>query len=158
MKTLITKIKISHILTPLLAFLIPIKPLILIVGILIGIDTCTGIWKSKVNKIPISSRALSAVVSKFVLYQTAVILFYAIEYFIIGDFIQVFTSIPLFLTKIIAIILVGIEITSISENFKSATGVSLWERIKMFLRRAKNAKNELKEFENILPIDKLKKD
>jgi len=151
MKSLITKIKLQHIITPIIAFITPIKSLILIVGIFILLDTITGIYKSIKKKIPITSRRFSSVVSKMVLYEFSVILFFAIEKFILGDFILLFTSIPLFLTKLIAIILIGIEITSINENYKEINGISLWDRIKELLKRVKKAKSELDEFEDILP-------
>ncbi len=139
----------KHILFPLLAWLIPIKPLIILVGLFILVDTAFGIWKSYKLNIPITSRRLSNIVSKMVLYQSALILFYAIELFILGDFILLFTSIKLFLTKIISIILVGVEITSISESLKAVTGKSLWQRLKSLLRRANDAKKELNEFEEL---------
>lgn len=151
MKLLLSKIKLVHIVTPLMAFLIPIKPLIILVGVMISLDTITGVWKSKKKKVPITSRALSAVVSKMVLYQAAVILFFALEKYMLGDFIGLFTSIPLFLTKVVSTILCGIEITSINENFKSATNKSLWERIKEVLKRAQTAKNELNDFDDLFP-------
>lgn len=139
----------KHILFPLLAWLIPIKPLIILVGLFILVDTAFGIWKSYKLNIPITSRRLSNIVSKMVLYQSALILFFAIEIFILGDFILLFTSIKLFLTKIISIILVGVEITSISESLKAVTGKSFWQRLKELLRRANNAKKELNEFEEL---------
>lgn len=156
MKALIAKIQLKHLMIPIIAFLAPIKPLIILVGLFIAADTITGVWKSKVNKIPISSRALSAIISKMLLYQACVLLFFGLETYILTDFIQIFSHIPLLLTKLVATVLVGIEITSINENFKAATSLSLWDRIKQLLRRAQNAKNELKEFDDVLPIDKLK--
>ena len=149
MRNLILKIKMKHILFPLMAWLIPIKPLIILVGFCIFVDTAFGIWKSYKLNVPITSRRLSNIISKMVLYQSALILFYAIEIFILGDFILLFTSIKLFLTKIISIILVGVEITSISESLKAVTGKSLWQRLKELLRRANNAKKELNEFEEL---------
>lgn len=60
---------------------------------------------------------------------------------------MLFTSIPLFLTKVIATLLVGIEITSISENIEEATGQGLWTRIKILLGRAKVITSDIKDLQ-----------
>lgn len=142
---LLNKISFDKILIVLSAFLMPIKPLIILVGLMIFLDTIFGIWKCKKKGTKVTSKGLSSIVSKMVLYQSSVILFFALEKWLVGDFILLFTSIPLFLTKIIATLLVGIEITSISENVEEATGVSIWQRIKIMLGRAKEIKNDVND-------------
>lgn len=144
---IINKITINKILIVLGAFLLPVKPLLILVGICIFLDTIFGVWKCKKTGVPINSKGLSAIISKMVLYQSAVILFFALEKYILGDFVMLFTSIPLFLTKVIATLLVGIEITSISENIKEATGQGLWGRIKVLLGRAKAVTSDIKELQ-----------
>lgn len=139
------KVTIDKVLIVLSAFLLPIKPLIILVGLCIFLDTIFGVWKAKKTNNKITSKGLSSIVSKMVLYQSAVILFFALEKFLVGDFILLFTSIPLFLTKVIATLLVGIELTSISENIEEATGVSVWQRIKIMLGRVKEIKNDVND-------------
>lgn len=127
------------------AFLIPIKPLILTVGICIAIDTFMGIWRAKKQKENITSRKLSNIISKMVLYDIAVILFYCIEHFILSDIIAKFTDINLLLTKLVAATLVMIELKSIDESFVLIKGYSLWTKFKELLTRAKSLKGKLED-------------
>lgn len=132
----------------LLTFLTPIIPLIILVGVAIFLDTIFGIIKAMKLKQKITSRKLSQIVSKMVLYQGAVILFYTIEHFILGDIIGLFTSIPLILTKLVTSTLLFIELTSVSENIESAYGINLWKKFKQMLTRAKQVKEELEDFKD----------
>lgn len=140
------KTYITILFTSILTFFAPLVPTIVLVGLFIFIDTCFGIWKSKKTGVEITSKAFSCIVGKMVLYQSSVLLFFAIEKLILNDFIIAFTSIPMFLTKLVSIVLIGIEILSINENFKAVKGYSLWDRVKELLKRAKNAKDEIDEF------------
>ena len=132
----------------LLTFLTPIIPLLILVGIAIAADTIFGIIRAKKLKQKITSRKMSQIVSKMVLYQGAVILFYSIEHFILGDIIGLFTSIPLILTKLVTATLLSIELTSVSENIESAYGINLWKKFKQMLTRAKQVKEELEDFKD----------
>lgn len=147
MKTLITSIK-SHligVISIFFAFLLPIRGLLICVGFAIVIDTVMGVYKAK--KLngwkSVSSRKLSALISKLFLYEGAIILFYAMDKFIMGEFIALFIGVPLFLTKILAATLCFIEIKSIDETIKLITGKSVWERFRELLARAKETKEEV---------------
>jgi len=147
MKTLITSIK-SHligVISIFFAFLLPIRGLLICVGFAIVIDTVMGVYKAK--KLngwkSVSSRKLSALISKMFLYEGAIILFYAMDKFIMGEFIALFIGVPLFLTKILAATLCFIEIKSIDETIKLITGKSVWERFRELLARAKETKEEV---------------
>ena len=124
----------------ILAFLMPIIPLILIVGGAIFLDTIFGILRARKLKEPVTSRRLSKIVSKMVLYNSAVILFFCIEKYILGDFTLMVTAIPFVITKLVTTTLLFIEITSISESYKAITGVSLWDKAKSMLSRGKEIK------------------
>lgn len=142
---LLTQIKtsIGIVISIICSFFLPIVPLLLIVGLFIFSDTIVGIWKAKKLKERVTSRRLSAIISKMVLYQSAVILIFLMEKFIIGDMVTYFVSIPLFLTKIVSCVLCSIEGKSIDENVTAITGVSIWERFKLLLKRAKEVKKEI---------------
>lgn len=129
----------------IMAFLVPIIPLILIVGAAITLDTIFGIYRSYKLKESITSRKLSRLISKMVLYQSAIILFFCIEKYILNDFIVVFTAIPLILTKLVSVTLIFVEIQSINENWMSITGVSLWSKFKDLLNRGKEIKSKIKD-------------
>jgi hypothetical protein len=127
------------------AFLMPISGLLFLVGFVILLDTITGVWKSIKNKVKITSRGLSAIISKMLLYEVTVILFYMIDKFILNNIILQFFSVDLLLTKILALILVSIEVMSINENYKAVKGLDLWQAMKNLFSRAKEIKNDLDE-------------
>jgi hypothetical protein len=127
------------------AFLMPISGLLFLVGFVIVLDTVTGIWKSIKNKTKITSRGLSAIISKMLLYEVTVILFYMIDHFILNNIILQFFSVQLLLTKVLALILVSIEVMSINENYKAVKGLDLWQAMKNLFARAKDIKKEVDE-------------
>jgi hypothetical protein len=127
------------------AFLMPISGLLFLVGFVIVLDTVTGIWKSYKNKVKITSRGLSAIISKMLLYEVTVVLFYMIDTFILNNIILQFFSVDLLLTKVLALILVSIEVMSINENYKAVKGLDLWQAMKNLFARAKDIKKEVDE-------------
>ena len=144
---LLTNIRLSFmkLLAVVGAFFLPISGILFLIGFAILLDTLTGIWKSKKLGIPITSRKLSAIVSKFFLYEVAVIGFYLIDYFILNDIILTFFSVPLMLTKILSLVLVSIECISISENYEAVRGINIWVAMKNLFSRAKEIKGEINE-------------
>jgi hypothetical protein len=124
-------------------FFLPITGILFLIGFAIVIDTITGIWKAKKLGIPITSRKLSAIISKLMLYEVAVILFYLIDRFILNDIILTFFSVPLMLTKILSLVLVSIEVISISENYKAVKGIDLWQAMKLLFARARDIKQDI---------------
>ena len=131
-----------------LAALMPIKPLILLVGVCISLDTFFGIYRAVKQRKKITSRALSAVISKMALYELALILFYFIDSIILNDITKSFTPVDLFITKMVAAVLVSVEVLSILENIKLATGHDFIGMAKKTLRRSKSIKNEVEDIIN----------
>ena len=125
------------------SFFLPISGILGLLFVLILSDTATGIWKAKHLKQEITSRKLSAIISKLLLYELCVILFYLIDYFILNDIILTVFSVPLILTKVLALILASIEIMSISENWKAVKGIDLWKSAKLLFTRAIDVKNNI---------------
>jgi hypothetical protein len=125
------------------SFFIPISGILGLLFALILSDTATGIWKAKHLKQEITSRKLSAIISKLLLYELCVILFYLIDYFILNDIILVFFSVPLMLTKVLALVLASIEIMSVSENWRIVKGVNLFQSAKLLFTRAIDIKNDI---------------
>ncbi len=139
----IFKENISYLFQVIAAFLIPVKPLLAIVFLMIIIDTISGIWKAFKIKDPFTSKKLSQIVSKLVLYESGVILFFLLEKYLLGEFIVQFTSISYFLTKVIAIFFCSIELVSINENIKVVYGVNFFQMFGNLLSRAKVIKEEI---------------
>ena len=126
-------------------FFMPINGLLFLVGFAIFVDTITGLWKAKKLKQPVTSRKLSAVISKMLLYEVTVILFYLIDKFILNDILLTFFSVPLMLTKVLSLVLVSIEVVSINENYKAVKGIDLWQSAKNLISRAKELKQDADE-------------
>ena len=134
---------IIQILAVIGSFFLPISGILFLIGFAILVDTLTGIWKSKKLGVPITSRKLSAIVSKLFLYEVAVIGFYLIDKFILNDIILTFFSVPLMLTKILSLVLCSIEVISINENIKAVKGLDIWASFKQLLQRSKEIKQDI---------------
>jgi len=134
---------IIQLLTVIGAFFLPISGILFLIGFAIVVDTITGIWKAKKLKIKITSRKLSTIISKMMLYEVAVIGFYLIDFWILNDIILKFFSVPLMLTKILSLVLVSIEVMSINENYKAVKGIDIWQGMKNLFARAKEIKTDL---------------
>jgi hypothetical protein len=125
------------------SFFLPISGILGLLFALILADTATGIWKANHLKQEITSRKLSAIISKLLLYELCVILFFLIDYFILNDIILVFFSVPLMLTKVLALVLASIEVMSISENWRIVRGINLFQSAKLLFTRAIDIKNDI---------------
>jgi len=145
MSVLVSKIKISTwaVIGIITAFLAPIIPLILMVGFAIIADTIFGIYKAKKLNIQITSRKMSQLVSKMVLYQMSIISLFILEKYLLNEFTTIFTDIHLILTKLGTITLLFIEIQSINEHIIKLYNVSMWGKFKELLSRTKQLKDEL---------------
>ena len=139
------KTYLIYILTGACLFFAPISGLMIAVGAAILLDTIFGIYRSV--KIRgwcfVTSRRLSEIISKMLLYELCIICLYVIDFFILSEFTQKWFSISFFATKMCAILLIFIEGVSIKENFESATGIDIWALIKKALSRAKEVKTSV---------------
>ena len=135
----------------ILSFFLPIVGIIILIAASVILDTITGIWKAKKLKQPITSRRLSAIISKILLYEATVMLFYAIDKFLLNDIVLSFFSIELLTTKVLALVLVSIEVISINENYKAIYQKDLWDALKNLFARAKEVTSD---FKNINEKDK----
>ena len=126
-----------------LAFFLPISGILLMIGVLIVIDTVAGIWKAKKIGEKITSRRLSAIISKLALYELTVIMFFLIDRFILNDILLTFFSVPFMLTKVVALVLSSIEVMSINESWKQVHQLDLWSSLKNLLARSAEIKNDI---------------
>jgi len=93
----------------ILSFFIPVGNILILVGCAIILDTLTGIWKSIKTGQQITSRKLSSVISKMLLYQSTVLLFYMLDVFILNEIVIAFFNVPLLTTKILGLTLVSVD-------------------------------------------------
>lgn len=134
---------LNYLLVSLCLLFAPIKGLLLAVGMAIALDTIMGIFKAiRINE-EITSRRMSNIVSKFVLYEASILLLFVIDKFLLGEFFKLWFQIDHFFTKVVSIILIFIEMTSIKENFEIAFKLNLWQLLKKTIQRAKYIKNEI---------------
>lgn len=128
----------------ILSFFLPIVGILILIAASVILDTITGIWKSKKLKQPITSRRLSAIISKILLYEATVMLFYAMDKFLLNDIVSSFFSIDLLTTKVLALVLVSIEVISINENYYAIYQKDLWDALKNLFARAKEVTSDFK--------------
>ena len=128
----------------ILSFFLPIVGILILIAASVILDTITGIWKAKKLKQPITSRRLSAIISKILLYEATVMLFYAMDKFLLNDIVISFFSIELLTTKVLALVLVSIEVISINENYRAIYQKDLWDALKNLFARAKEVTSDFK--------------
>jgi hypothetical protein len=133
------------------SFFMPICGILVLIFSAVLLDTITGIWKAKKTKQSVTSRKLSAIISKILLYEATVMLFYAMDKFLLNDIVISFFGIELLTTKVLALVLVSVEIISINENYKAVKGIDLWASLKNLFARAKEVTSD---FKNINEKDK----
>lgn len=150
---LIAKIKLnlSKLMAIILSFFLPIVGILILIASAVILDTITGMWKAYKLKQPITSRRLSSIISKILLYEATVLLFYLIDYYLVNDIVQSFFSVEMLVTKMLALTLVSIEVISINENYKAVKGIDLWASLKNMFARAKEV---TQDFKNINEKDK----
>ena len=141
------KLYLSYILSGLVLFFAPIQGLLIAVAIGIALDTFTGIFKSiKLNGLKsIRSRKLSNVISKMLLYQITLLLLFVIDRFLLNEFVNLHFTIQYMFTKLVAIVLLLIELTSIKENIEEALKVDIWKMLRKLINRAKEIKTDIDE-------------
>jgi hypothetical protein len=122
-------------------YLAPIQTMMILIGVFIIIDTIMGVWSAaelakKEGKSPrsvISSRKLrDGFLSKIIIYQTSLILLFVLDSYFLNDIVKFFFKdlpITFIITKILGVMLIVIEATSIEEKIYRVKGVKLSELI-----------------------------
>jgi hypothetical protein len=131
----------------MMAVISPVFPMIYIAILAILIDTGFGIWRSvkKGGWKSIRSRRLSHVISKSLLYSGAILFTFLIESYIAKDLIAQFIAVDLVMTKVIAFFCVVVEVKSINESYESVTGKNMLKALRVFITRAKEEADKLKQ-------------
>jgi len=145
---LITKVVndlIYYLPVALMTFFAPVVPLVALVGAAIIGDTFLGVWAAYKRGEVISSKKLSAIVPKMLLYQLAILFGYCVDFYLVGEFLESIISINNLMTKVIAITLLYIEVVSIEENFAAITGKRLFKSFLEMVRRTKKIKGDTDE-------------
>lgn len=94
-------------------FFVPVYPLIFLVGVLIGIDTISGVYVAKRIKDPVTSKKLSRFIPKVLVYTTIILLVYSLDFIILQHFMPI-----MLITRIITGALTVIELISLDEHLR----------------------------------------
>jgi len=138
------KIYLSSVLFSLVLFFAPIKGIILIVALSTIIDTCFGVWKAKSLKEPITSKMFrNGLVPKLLSYIAVVMLVFSSDVFIINGLTLSVVSVEFISTKVIALVLLSVEVKSMDESWIKVKGYSFIDKIKAIILKLKDVKKEL---------------
>ena len=110
-----------------IAFLAPVQWLIAGVAALILFDTLTGVYRAYKTGQAVTSKRFSHIISKFALYNIAIISGYVLQLMIGLDVVP--------LAKIIAVAIGMTELKSVLENINVITGIDLWTLVMNQLKR-----------------------
>jgi peptidoglycan biosynthesis protein MviN/MurJ (putative lipid II flippase) len=137
---------ISGIFKALLIFLSPIKYIVLLVALSTIIDTFFGVWRAYNTNVEIKSKKLRhGFVPKLITYCFAVIITYCTDYYILNDLTQTVVAVDHLSTKLLALVLISIEVKSMDESFTKVKGYSFITKITNLVRKVKDVKKELQE-------------
>lgn len=137
------KIYLNNILTALLLFFAPIKGIILIVALSTILDTSFGVWKAyKIGEKITSKIFRHGLVPKLVSYIAVIMLVYASDVFIINALTMTVVSVDFMATKVIALVLLSIEVKSMDESFVAVKGYSFIDKIKAIILKMKNVRKQ----------------
>lgn len=139
-----------NIIAGLLLFFTPIQGLVITVGLIVLLDTFTGIFKSVKLKgwCSIRSRILSNVISKMLLYEMCILVLFPIDKFLLNDLLLHLISVQYFATKLTCIVVILIEGTSVKENIEEALNISIWKVLKSIMQRAKDIRHDINEIKD----------
>ena len=138
------KIYLSSVLFSLVLFFAPIKGIILMVALSTIIDTCFGVWKAKSLKEPITSKMFrNGLVPKLLSYIAVVMLVFSSDVFIINGLTLSVVSVEFISTKVIALVLLSVEVKSMDESWIKVKGYSFIDKIKTIIVKLKDVKKEL---------------
>lgn len=137
---------ITILLKVLLVFFAPIKGIIILVALSTILDTAFGVWKASKLKENVNSKTFRhGFVPKLVSYVGAIMLVYASDFFIINYLTKEVISVDYLATKVIALMLISIEVKSMDESFQKVKGYSFIGKIVKLIIQAKDVKKKLAE-------------
>ena len=126
-------------------FLLPIKGLLILVGMMVSFDTIFAIFTAwKMNETLTSTKFFN-IAPKLFFYLGSIIMAFMIDTFIVPEGLF---SVSNFGAKVVTFLFVCNEVKSINETYVKKNKKSLLEVVKEYLTVAKNFKKDLEEFKN----------
>lgn len=129
MKTWLISILLS-----VLAAISPLVPLFVTATLLIVGDMVFAIYRAYKNGVPITSRKLSQVLPKLILYNIGILLAFLVEKYVLVD------TIPI--SKLALGVISMVEMKSIDESFQSIFGYSLYAKLLAMIKRPEQNPNK----------------
>lgn len=132
-----------YLLQSILIFLSPIQGVLIAVGIAIFADTYFGI-KVALKEGTYTTKSLrKGFASKTLSYQISIISFYIIDYFLLNEWMMAKMDIEYALTKLLGVLFIVFEASSINEKSAKLYKKSFYERIKETFKNIKSVKSEI---------------
>lgn len=148
MKELLFQIKavLAPVFLAFCTFISPIAGVLSAVGIFIAADAVFARYRCYVLKVKWTSRKFRAgLIPKVITYNLFVLSFFMLDKYVINDFIALFTNIPFALTKILAMVLIYVELKSIDESFEAIKGKSLFKYLVEMIIHAKKLNKQMSD-------------
>lgn len=112
----------------------PVFPMVASVLLFIVLDTLTGLVKAKYVKEARNSNSMKrGLLPKLIIYTACLLVVYIGDRYITNQFVKHYFIFDYLLTRVVALILIFIEIWSVDENFKAIFGKSLIDYFKKFI-------------------------
>ena len=92
----------------------PVLPLLFLVSVFIFSDTLLGLYTAKKLQKEITSRKLARIITKLIIYTSAILLIFLLDTLVFGMFIDT----PFIITKLGSGVLCFIEVFSMDENIR----------------------------------------
>lgn len=123
------------------SFFAPIQVILLVIGIAIFVDTFVAIRLT--SKKFSSRRFRKGLIGKMITYESAVLLFFLIDYSMVNEMVKTVFSVDYTLTKLVGLFLASIEVVSIDEKIRVKYGddKGFIARFKSFVKKAKAIKD-----------------
>ena len=138
------KYYIMALLFALMTWIAPVAPLLMLVFASVFLDTIFGVMASIKQKKPIISRKFQRIAIKCALYSFAFLLFYGVDTLILNEILIEKVGVHLFLSKVIAIAFILIEMFSIDEKIRIINkGRGIFYYIGLIYNRALTAKRAI---------------
>lgn len=133
------------VLTSVITFFSPIAGVVLAVMSFVAFDTLVAYWRvKKVGDKWTSKKLRVGLVHKCITYLALMLLFYMTDKFILNDMFLELTKIDFFITKLLSIIFIFIEFTSIDESYHIIKGKSIFKSLREMIGKFNQIKNDFK--------------
>jgi len=140
------KTYLSTLFGALVLFFSPLFPIMLSVGIMTIVDTYFGIRASKKQGFKFTSKKLrNGWISKTISYQTTLVLLFLIDNWVFNELVLNYFPTPFIITKLLGVMLILIEFTSINESSEILFKKSFNEHIREQLKRIFNIKSKIND-------------